>query len=594
TKTINVAVSESLVFSDSVNKSIPVDISESITISDSISDVKNIRTGRSESLVFSDSVSVAKSVTQSISESLVLSDSISDTKTINVAVSESLVFSDSVSVGLLSIREISENIEFVDSLRKSIGKQLDESVILSDEKAINSDTTVVLTESLPLTNEQLDSTSVGRISDSGSSQLASVVDVKVFQKGSNYYAVAVGNENALQIVDVTDPENPTALGSVSDSVTRLLQTPKGLDIIQIASSYYAVVAGFGDDGIEIIDITNVNSPSSVSRVADDGTKLLDGASDVAITNIGDYYYAVVASYYDEGIEIIDITNPSTPNSVGRVGDNGDRELSGAQNVVVYQSGNNHYAIVSGSVDDGIQVINITNPASPSIESEIEDTASLYLNFPRGIGINSAQQKIIVSSYDENGVQVIGISNISSISAGEKMVDDATRELDGPWDVEMFSIGSANYAIVSAERDDGLSIIQIPTSGPLSYVADIEDDDTKLLQSPKGIDVFRNNSIRYAIIAGSGDSGLEIIRLSTGNTADQVSVKVDRIKEITESLIFGDAVSVGKLATANVSESLLFTDSIVEVKTIGVALSEDVQFADAVSIAKAVTQAISES
>ncbi len=333
-KNTTIRMDETLVLSDEAGKSAIISIDESLGFTDSTTRI--VETNLSETLVLSDSTSQSKAVTQSISESLILSDSVTDSKSINVAISESLILSDSVNVGLLSVKEISESIQLTDSLTKSTEKLIDESIILSDDKQVNSDTTVSLTESLPLTNEQLDSTSVGRIADSVSSLLGAVVDVKVFQIGSNYYAIAVGNDNALQIVDVTNPENPTTLGSISDNVTRLLETPKGVDVIQIGSSYYAVVASFGDDGIEIIDVTNVNSPSSVGRVSDDGTKLLDGASDVAIVNISDSYYAVVASYYDEGIEIIDISNPASPNPVARVADDGNRELSGAQNVVIYQ------------------------------------------------------------------------------------------------------------------------------------------------------------------------------------------------------------------------------------------------------------------
>ncbi len=137
-----------------------------------------------------------------------------------------------------------------------------------------------------------------------------------------------------------------------------------------------------------------------------------------------------------------------------------------------------------------------------------------------------------------------------------MADDETRELDGVWDAEIFSIGTTTYAIISAERDNGVSIIEIPASGSLSYAAEVEDDETKLLQSPKGMDIFRINSIRYAIVAGSGDNGLEIIRLSTGNTADQVSVNANKIKEISESLVLEDAVSVGKSANMELSELLV--------------------------------------
>ena len=49
---------------------------------------------------------------------------------------------------------------------------------------------------------------------------------------------------------------------------------------------------------------------------DDGDTLLDGPMDIAITTIAGKTYAVVSSNIDNGIEIIDISDPTTPTAVG--------------------------------------------------------------------------------------------------------------------------------------------------------------------------------------------------------------------------------------------------------------------------------------
>ena len=76
-----------------------------------------------------------------------------------------------------------------------------------------------------------------------------------------------------------------------------------------------------DDGVQIIDITNPRSPSAVSAIADDTDNFmrLDGASSIATITINSSTYALVASVGDAGVQIIDITEPSDPIavSVGR-------------------------------------------------------------------------------------------------------------------------------------------------------------------------------------------------------------------------------------------------------------------------------------
>ena len=53
----------------------------------------------------------------------------------------------------------------------------------------------------------------------------------------------------------------------------------------------------------------------LSEVEDDGDKMLGNPMDAAVITIGDSTYVVVSSQED-GIEIIDISDPANPTSVG--------------------------------------------------------------------------------------------------------------------------------------------------------------------------------------------------------------------------------------------------------------------------------------
>ena len=75
-----------------------------------------------------------------------------------------------------------------------------------------------------------------------------------------------------------------------------------------------------DDGIQIIDITNPSSPTPVLAITDgaDGYTELGGAASITTTTIGSSTYALVASYDDSGVQIIDITDPTDPTAVSAV------------------------------------------------------------------------------------------------------------------------------------------------------------------------------------------------------------------------------------------------------------------------------------
>ena len=167
------------------------------------------------------------------------------------------------------------------------------------------------------------------------------MDIAIATIDDSTYAVVSSNvEHGIQIIDISDPSNPTAVSSLGDDGgNTLLRKSNGNEIYTIGGSTYLVVTANQDNGIQIIDISDPTSPTAVGKLADDGvsvnagpglgdctaepslaegTKCLDGAREVAIETINGTPYAVVTARDDDGIEIVDISDPTNPTSVGRL------------------------------------------------------------------------------------------------------------------------------------------------------------------------------------------------------------------------------------------------------------------------------------
>ena len=195
---------------------------------------------------------------------------------------------------------------------------------------------------------------------------------------STYALVVSNNDNGVQIIDITNPYNPTPVWSVSDGSGNFttLSGARSIAITTIDSSTYALVASSIDDGVQIIDITTPSAPIAVKSITDgqgDFTTL-DNARHISITTIGSSTYALVASYNDDGVQIIDITNPSAPIAALSIKDSsgGYNELSGASYIAITTVGSSTYALVASYNDDGVQIIDITNPYQSTPASSITD------------------------------------------------------------------------------------------------------------------------------------------------------------------------------------------------------------------------------
>ena len=205
----------------------------------------------------------------------------------------------------------------------------------------------------------------------------------------------------------------------------MLAGSRDVAVASIADRHYALVASRGDNGLQIINITNPASAQSLSR-AENGSQYpaLGGATGVDTMELAGKHYALVASSTGNGLQIINITNPASPQPVSHVTDGVDYpELQGATGIDIIQIGGRHYALIASFDDDGLQIIDVTDPANPQPASSVSGPGP-------------------------------------SVSSDTPWLGHGRLALDGAHDVTAVTIGAKHYALVATSLHDGLQIIDI--------------------------------------------------------------------------------------------------------------------------------------
>ena len=258
--------------------------------------------------------------------------------------------------------------------------------------------------------------------------LAHVSTVAATSIGSSTYVVAAGHgaDDGIEIIDVDDPTSPTSVGSFSDTTansggcttgTVCLDRPNDIAIATIGDNTYAVVAAANDDGIAIIDISDTANPTHVISIVDDAARELEQTYGVAIATIGDSTYVVAIGNIDDGIAIIDISTPASPVYVGEIEDDADKELNGPAGVAVETIGGLTYAIVVSEKDSAVTVIDITTPSDPTIVATVSDDAVKELGGAKAVSIATIGDSIyaVVSGSTDNGIEIIHLYTESTIT-----------------------------------------------------------------------------------------------------------------------------------------------------------------------------------
>ena len=215
-----------------------------------------------------------------------------------------------------------------------------------------------------------------------------------------------------------------------------------------------------------------------------GFDKLDGATGVAMFTIGSSTYAIVVGELD-GVQIIDISDPTdiVAKDSETDGENGFDELAGASGVATFTIGSSTYAIVTSMDDNSVTIIDISDPTNIVVTDTEIDGVNGFTELGTAVDvatftIGSSTYAIVVAhderagAIDDNGVQIIDISDPTNIVAKDAETDgeNGFNELDGAYGVATFTIGSSTYAIVIAQDDDSVTIIELNT-GTTSSTAD---------------------------------------------------------------------------------------------------------------------------
>ena len=154
------------------------------------------------------------------------------------------------------------------------------------------------------------------------------------------------------------------------------------DRFTIGSSTYAIAVSYYDDGVQIIDVSDPTNIVAKDAETDgeNGFTELYRVSDVDTFTIGSSTYAISTAWTDNGVQIIDISDPTNIVAVDSAtdGENGFTKLEQADYVETFTIDSGTYAIVRTHADDGIQMIELSKPIiiEKSVSASLSETLSL--------------------------------------------------------------------------------------------------------------------------------------------------------------------------------------------------------------------------
>lgn len=402
-----------------------------------------------------------------------------------------------------------------------------------------------------------DISQIGSLSDSGSTLLLGAADI-VLAGGLAY--VASQSDDGLSIVDVSDPENMTEIASVSDLTGRLLDGANGVAV----SPDTAVVIGYNDSGITIFDISDSRNPVIIGQISgiecneQQSDCPLDSPLDVEID--GDYVY--LGSEDEDGIAVIDISDPAHPTFVSSI-TNTECDTAGGGNVCALNNPidieiDGDYLYAADNADGGIAVLDITDPEN------IQHVASIFDAGRELAGASSIaiQGNYLVATSDiDTAVIIIDISDPTNPVYLDDLEDTDCDDqfpsgcaLSGATDAVI--VGDYAYVVGNTNGQEGITLIDISNKSNIKVVDTIfESGGGVLLDDVSSIAASAGHI--FVTAAGASESGIAVFDMSgisgTSGTFNYLSadnVDVANGLEIGKDLIVHEDATVDGVLTAN--------------------------------------------
>ena len=229
------------------------------------------------------------------------------------------------------------------------------------------------------------------------------------------YALVVSKANSrIAIFNITNPMNLTQVVVLQDGADYTLGGVTHVTPITMDDSTYILTAARSDNSVGIIDIGNPQMPKQVALLQDDGDLALHSANSIEIISINDRTYALVASPGESAMQIIDVTHPTLPFPVSTARHGTEYPaLLQPHDVTAIKVENSTYALLSAINDDLIQIIDITNPESPQPASHISHGAE-YVNLDRPQTLKAVQidgaAYALIAARDSDGIQIIKLEH----------------------------------------------------------------------------------------------------------------------------------------------------------------------------------------
>jgi hypothetical protein len=274
------------------------------------------------------------------------------------------------------------------------------------------------------------------------------------------------------IFDISNPLQPVLIGqAVDDGIIPAspFQKLSGAEIVFVTNNIAYVTAAI-DNALTIINVSDPASPTKLAEVVNGVGGVTNLGAPVGVVTWNNNVFVLASA--SSALSVFDVSNPANPVLIKEIVDDSGKPgspFTKMQNPFQMKlAGTRLYIAASG--DHAVTILDVADPADPQLLGEIVDVsvnpASPFtrLRNPLWVDVVGNVAYVAAGGFDLNlgSLTLIDISNPANPIKLAELNDDTVQtnspftKLRGAWAVKVIS----NVAFVTCSGDDALTVIDV--------------------------------------------------------------------------------------------------------------------------------------
>jgi hypothetical protein len=362
------------------------------------------------------------------------------------------------------------------------------------------------------------------ITASNVSELTGARDVHALTVGDRTFVYVAGLiGDGIRSFELKSDGSLTGGASLADDASLEIKGAIGFTSTTIGSSTFLYVNGFDDDGISAFRVNGDGSLTNIQNIDDAGAPLqLDGTRGrMAAVDVGSKSFLVASGYFNDGFSVFQIGSDGRLTNTDNIEDedNGDYELNNARDMASAVVGGRSFVFAAGSNDDGVSSFEIGADGKATFRDSVDDASNAALQIQGAYGVATAAVAgttyLLATGEDDDGVSVFSVSSSGALTNVFNVQDNDKLGLDSPRGLTTFTIEGEVFVAVSAATDKALTVFHLGSGGVLTDVTTVFDNADLALDGTRYSAFANVGGAPLLIGAGFADSGISTFEIGGG-------------------------------------------------------------------------------